>query len=111
MLSRTPRSASRVEASPQAMLNLQRNGVHQFQRPDASLPLDPDRTVLEGDAEELKFSKISGSHLMFQSALQRRSPGFETNDIGFLRRADQTSWSTWVGVDETIGESGRGIEA
>ena len=89
---------SRVEASEEAMLNLQTNGVHQFQRPDASLPLDSSRTVLEGDAEEIKFGKIAGQHLMFQSALQRRSPGFEINDIGFLRRADQTSWSTWVGL-------------
>src|SRR5581483_6090774 len=27
----------------------------------------------------------------------RRSAGFEINDMGFLRRADQQSWSTWVG--------------
>src|SRR5690606_19458237 len=40
----------------------------------------------------------AGQHLLFQSALQRRSPGFEINDLGFLRRADQISWSTWVGL-------------
>jgi hypothetical protein len=34
---------------------------------------------------------------MFESAYQRRSAGFEINDLGFLRRADQQSWSTWVG--------------
>ena len=34
---------------------------------------------------------------MFQSAYQRRSPGFESNDLGFLRRADQKTWATWVG--------------
>ncbi|HEX6068219.1 MAG TPA: DUF5916 domain-containing protein, partial [Longimicrobiaceae bacterium] len=89
---------SRVEGSAEAIRGLQTNGVHQFQRPDASLPYDPNLTVLEGDAEELKFGKIAGQHLMFQTALQRRSPGFETNDVGFLRRADQTSWSTWVGL-------------
>jgi hypothetical protein len=89
---------SRVEASPEAMAAIQSNGVHQFQRPDAGLPLDSSRTVLRGDAEEIKFGKIAGQHLMFQTALQRRSPGFETNDVGFLRRADQTSWSTWVGL-------------
>lgn len=89
---------SRVQGSRAAMLGLQTNGVHQFQRPDAALPLDSARTVLEGDAEELKFGKIAGQHLMFQTAIQRRSPGFEINDVGFLRRADQTSWSTWVGL-------------
>lgn len=34
---------------------------------------------------------------MFESAYQRRSAGFEVNDLGYLRRADQQSWSNWVG--------------
>ena len=34
---------------------------------------------------------------MFETAYQRRSAGFEVNDLGYLRRADQQSWSTWVG--------------
>jgi hypothetical protein len=89
---------SRVQGSPQTILSLQTNGVHNYQRPDASLPLDPNRTVLSGDAEEFKFGKIGGQHLMFESAYQRRSPGFEINDMGFLRRADQVSWNTWMGI-------------
>jgi hypothetical protein len=88
---------SRVQGSEDVILNLQRSGVHNYQRPDADLPLDPNRTVLSGDAEELKFGKIAGQNLMFESAWQRRSPGFEINDIGFLRRADQVSWNTWAG--------------
>lgn len=88
---------SRVQGDTAAILSLQRNAVHYFQRPDAGLPLDSNRTVLGGDAEEFKFGKVSGQHLMFESAYQRRSAGFEVNDLGFLRRADQQSWSTWVG--------------
>jgi len=88
---------SRVQGSPATILNLQRSGVHNYQRPDADLPLDPNRTVLSGDAEEFKFGKIAGQNLSFESAWQRRSPGFEINDIGFLRRADQVSWNTWAG--------------
>jgi hypothetical protein len=88
---------SRVQGAPPAMLSLQTNSVHGYQRPDARLPLDSNRTVLGGDAEEFKFDKVSGQHLLFESAYQRRSPGFEINDLGYLRRADQTSWSTWVG--------------
>ena len=88
---------SRVRADPRAMLDLQRNGVHGFQRPDTDLPLDSNRTLLTGDAEELGISKVGGKHLMFNSAYSRRSPGFEVNDIGYLQRADQQSWSTWAG--------------
>ncbi|HKW09225.1 MAG TPA: DUF5916 domain-containing protein [Gemmatimonadaceae bacterium] len=88
---------SRVQGTPVAMQALQTNSVHGYQRPDARLPLDSNRTVLGGDAEEFKFDKVGGQHLLFESAYQRRSAGFEINDIGYLRRADQTSWSTWVG--------------
>jgi hypothetical protein len=88
---------SRVEGGRAAMLSLQTDAVHYYQRPDATLPLDSNRTVLGGDAEEFKFGKVGGRHLMFESAYQRRSAGFEVNDMGFLRRADQQSWSTWAG--------------
>ena len=90
--------ASRVEASKEAMLNIQRGAVHYYQRPDADLPLDSNRTLLQGDAEELKFGKVGGKHLSFQSAYMRRSAGFELNDLGYLQRADQQSWATWMGI-------------
>jgi hypothetical protein len=89
--------ASHVAGTPSAMLALQESSVHLYQRPDAGLPLDSNRTVLTGDAEEFKVDKVGGQHLMFESAYQRRSAGFDINDLGYLRRADQQSWSTWVG--------------
>jgi Domain of unknown function (DUF5916)/Carbohydrate family 9 binding domain-like len=88
---------SRVQGSRPVILGLQTDAVHYYQRPDAHLPLDSSRTALTGDAEEFKFGKVGGQHLMFESAYQRRSEGFEINDLGFLRRADQQSWNTWVG--------------
>ncbi len=88
---------SRVQGSHAAILGVETDAVHYYQRPDAGLPLDSNRTSLDGDAEEFKFDKVGGQHLMFESAYQRRSAGFEINDLGFLRRADQQSWSTWVG--------------
>jgi hypothetical protein len=88
---------SRVHGAPAVILGLQTNSVHQYQRPDANLPLDSSRTVLSGDAEEFHFGKIGGEHLLFETAYQRRSPGFEINDLGYLRRADQVSWNTWAG--------------
>jgi len=88
---------SQVDGSRAAILGVQTDAVHYYQRPDAGLPLDSNRTALAGDAEEFKLDKVGGQHLMFESAYQRRSAGFEVNDLGYLRRADQQSWSTWVG--------------
>src|SRR5205809_1061821 len=88
---------SRVAGSAQAIDSTQREAVHYYQRPDGGLPYDPTRTSLSGDAEELQLSKVGGAHLLFQTGYQRRSAGFEINDLGYLQRADQQTWSTWMG--------------
>jgi hypothetical protein len=85
---------SRVSGSAAAIDATQRSTVHNYQRPDVDLGYDPTRTSLWGDAEELQVAKIAGMW-RFETSYQRRSPGFELNDLGFLRRGDQQSWSTW----------------
>jgi len=87
---------SRVAGSAQAIAATQRDATHYYQRPDA-LRFDSTRTSLTGDAEMLQFGKVGGAHLLFQSNLEHRSPGFEINDLGYLQRADQIAWSTWAG--------------
>lgn len=88
---------SQVSGDRHAIYALQTNAVHFYQRADGGLELDSNATSLTGDAEEFAFRKIGGQHLSFESAYQRRSAGFEINDLGYLRRADQQSWSTWAG--------------
>src|SRR5579859_7275268 len=88
---------SSVAGTPAAIAATQRDATHYYQRPDAGLSFDTTRTSLGGDAQEIQFAKVAGQHLMFATAYQRRSVGFEPNDMGFLRRADQQSWSSWVG--------------
>ena len=89
---------SHVDGSRAAIAGLQTDAVHGYQRPGSGLTLDSTRTMLGGDAEEFKFDKVSGQHFMFETAYLRRSAGFEINDLGYLRRADQQSWATWAGV-------------
>lgn len=89
---------SRVTGAAPAIAATQRSSVHYFQRPDGGLTYDSTRTSLGGDAEELFFGKVGGRVTHFETTYQRRSPGFEINDMGFLRRADQQSWNTWFGL-------------
>jgi hypothetical protein len=86
---------SRVAGSAQAITQTQQEATHYYQRPDA-FRFDSTRTSLSGDDEMVQFGKVSGK-VLFQTNVERRSPGFETNDLGYLRRADQMAWSTWAG--------------
>ena len=90
-------TASRVEGSPATIAELQRSAVHYYQRPDGALRFDSTRTSLSGDAEELLFGKISGI-TRFQTSYLRQSAGYEPNDLGFLLRADEQSWTTFAGL-------------
>jgi hypothetical protein len=90
--------ASRVSGSAAAIASTQRDPVHLYQRPDGPLSFDSTRTSLSGTNLELRFAKVGGKRLLFETAYQRRSPGFEINDIGFLRQADQQEWTSWANL-------------
>ncbi|HEY2066259.1 MAG TPA: DUF5916 domain-containing protein [Gemmatimonadaceae bacterium] len=89
---------SLVRGTADAILLTQLNPVHLYQRPDGGLPLDSTRTSLSGDAEEITFGKSGGSMIHYQTSWERQSPGFEVNDLGYLRRANLQSFNNWVGL-------------
>ena len=89
-------AASSVRGSTGAIGRLQRSTVHAFQRPDAShVDLDPSATALNGHAGSLAFNKIAGERTRFNVNVSFLSPGFDTNDVGYLRRADSIPQSAW----------------
>jgi hypothetical protein len=90
--------ASRVTGSEDAIAATQQSSVHYFQRPDSPHEFDPTRTSLSGHSGQVTFGKIGGGKLRFQTSYQRVSPGFESNDLGFLRRADWQSQATWAAL-------------
>jgi hypothetical protein len=90
---------SNVSGSAAAIAATQRNSVHYFQRPDAGLEFDSTRTSLGGYATEIRFAKFGGERTRFETGYGRRSAGFEINDLGYLRQADQQNWSTWFSLN------------
>jgi len=87
-----------VTGTPQAIAATQRNPVHYYQRPDGGLHLDTTRTSLTGNAEEILVGKYGGGITRFETSYQRQSAGYEINDLGYLQRADEQSWSTWTSL-------------
>ena len=81
-------ATSTVRGTAAAIDRTQRNAVHFYNRPDAGLPYDPTRTSLSGTDLQLKADKVAGT-FTYGGSYERLSPGFETNDIGFLSQADE----------------------
>ena len=80
-------AASRVAGSSEAITRTQRSSVHYYQRPDGGLEYDSTRTALGGISGLITADKSQGA-LSYGAAYRMTTPGFETNDIGFLTRAD-----------------------
>ena len=89
---------SMVRGSADAIARTQRSPARYFQRPDAEhTDFDPARTSLHGWAGSVTLAKISGGYWRFATGAMARSPGFDSNDLGFMREADFVSPFVWVG--------------
>lgn len=87
---------SHVEGSPEAIARTQTSSARYYQRPDADyLDVDSTRTSLSGLAAGMNFGKTAGN-VRWVVGVDTRTPGLETNDIGFQRRADYVSSFAWV---------------
>ena len=91
-------AGSQVNGSAAAILATQENSVHYYQQPGAGAGVDSTRTSLGGYEAQLKFGKYGGGITRFESSIVRLSEGFDVNDLGYLRRADITDWSTWASL-------------
>ncbi len=93
---------SRVTGDPSAILALQTNAVHYYQRPDAGhLGVDPGRTSLTGHGGMVRFGRSPNSRLRLLDHFHWYSPGLDLNDIGYLRQADVIANQVFLGWSET----------
>jgi uncharacterized protein DUF5916/cellulose/xylan binding protein with CBM9 domain len=94
---------TQVRGSGEAIVETQEAPQRYYQRPDAtSFQVDPSRTSLTGWGGTAMISKADG---LWRPVVQVQtySPGFETNDIGFMQRADIISPSAIMQyVNQTV---------
>ncbi len=88
---------SHVRGSAEAIALTQKSPRRYFQRPDhGSAEFDPDRTSLSGLASTLRVGRGGSEGIRFQTGVASRSPGFEINDAGFQRNADEVNQFGWM---------------
>jgi len=88
-------AASQVNGSQEAISATQLSGRHLMHRPDAGhMEYDSSRTSLSGWAGKMEFGKFGGNwNFMAFSAV--KSPGFEINDLGYMRETDNMLHGLW----------------
>jgi hypothetical protein len=90
---------SSISGTNEAIAAMQENNVHSYQRPDAEhVELDPLADNMRGHAGAVMFSKIAGERTRMALNVAYKSPGFELNDVGFLRRADEIPQNSWLQI-------------
>ncbi len=91
---------SLVEGSKEAIENTQRSSARYFQRPDNDYTkLDTNRTSLAGSGGRMQLIKLDG-HWNLGSLTLWKTPGFETNDLGYIRQADQILTVLFAGYSQ-----------
>jgi hypothetical protein len=91
---------SLVEGSKEAIKRTQESSTHYFQRPGRSYAmLDTTRTSLSGAGGRIQIVKQNG-HWNFMGAALWKSPGLETNDMGYMRETDQILGVLWAGYNQ-----------
>ncbi len=91
-------AGSYLSGDPTAIELVQRASARYFQRPDAKhVHLDTTRTSLSGYGGSFSIGRVGNSNWRFAVGGTWRSPGFETNDLGYLRQADKIMNYVWVG--------------
>ncbi|HEX2977186.1 MAG TPA: DUF5916 domain-containing protein [Bacteroidales bacterium] len=90
---------SLVNGTKEAILNTQESSARYYQRPDKNYAvLDSNRTSLAGSGGRMQIMKLNGQW-NFMSATIWKTPGFETNDLGFIRESDQILSVLWTGYN------------
>jgi len=94
---------SSLNGSADAITQLQMNPVHYFQRTSSKdyLNVGENRTSLNGTGGYLKAGRKGNIKWSFSETFNWLSPGFDLNDIGYLKQADMMSNETMAEFRQT----------
>lgn len=94
-------SPSYVSGSSESLVATQRSSSRYYQRPDADyLGVDSTATSLFGYSAQAGLRKQAGLW-RFEVSGSAHSPGYEVNDIGFMRRVDRIGTQADFGYNQT----------
>jgi hypothetical protein len=95
-------AASGVSGEPGAIEEIQRSSVRYLQRPDRrDERFDPTLTSLHGYMWTGSLERVNGENWLFDVSSKFETPGFDTNEVGRLRRGDSLEYNGGIRYRET----------
>lgn len=94
---------SSLNGSKEAISILQTNPVHYYQRESAAdyLGVDPNRRSLNGTGGYVKAGRKGNAKWAFSETFSWSSPGFDLNDMGYMKEADNRTNETEIVFRQT----------
>lgn len=94
---------SSLNGSKEAISILQTNPVHYYQRESASdyLGVDPNRRSQNGTGGYVKAGRKGNAKWAFSETFSWSSPGFDLNDMGYMKEADNRTNETEIVFRQT----------
>lgn len=94
---------SSLNGSKEAITVLQQNAVHAFQRVSSSgyLGVDPNKHSLNGTGGYVKVGRKGNAKWTYAETFSWSSPGFDLNDMGYMKETDHLTNETEVAYRQT----------
>ena len=94
---------STLHGSPEALLKTKTNAVHYFHRESGAgyLNLNPDSRSMHGTGGYVKVGKKGNAQWNFSQLFSWSSPGFDLNDVGYMRQSDYKLNETEIAFRKT----------
>jgi hypothetical protein len=94
---------SHINGTKEAIAARQTDPTHYYQRASATeyLGVDPNRTTLGGTGGSVQVGRQGNARWTFAESFSWYSPGFDINDVGYMREADMLTQATTVSYRKT----------
>ncbi|MBQ7823795.1 MAG: carbohydrate binding family 9 domain-containing protein [Bacteroidaceae bacterium] len=94
---------SSLHGSEKAITLLQQNAVHYYQRQSSSgyLGVNPNRRSLSGTGGYVKLGRKGNARWNFAETFSWSSPGFDLNDMGYIKETDNMSNESEIAYRQT----------
>ena len=95
-------ASSSIRGDSKVITQIQKSSSHFFQRPEDDIFVDSSLTSLNGVGSEISLTKISGKNLKGSLTFGQTSPGYDVNELGYMRSANNKKINSSIDYEDFV---------